>query len=59
MVGNENAHTIAETQPDLTNRQSKCSYCKTTEPSSTDLPFFEHQPNQPKDKHYCGCLGWD
>ena len=28
-------------------------------PSSTDLPFFEHKPNEPFDRYYCGCFGWE
>jgi hypothetical protein len=28
-------------------------------PSSPNLPFFEHKPDQPHDTFYCGCLGWD
>lgn len=28
-------------------------------PSSPNLPFFEHKPNDPMDRYYCGCYGWD
>jgi hypothetical protein len=28
-------------------------------PSSSKLPFFEHKPNEPMDRYYCGCYGWD
>ena len=28
-------------------------------PSSTELPFFEHRPDQAMDAYYCGCFGWD
>ena len=27
--------------------------------SRTSLPFFEAQPGEPFDRHYCGCRGWD
>ena len=23
------------------------------------LAFFEHRPDQPHDRYYCGCWGWD
>lgn len=28
-------------------------------PSSTDLPFFKHRPDQQYDYYFCGCFGWD
>ena len=28
-------------------------------PSSPNLPFFEHRPNEPMDRYYCGCFGWE
>ena len=28
-------------------------------PSSVSLPFFEHRPDEPFDRHFCGCWGWD
>ncbi len=28
-------------------------------PSSTDLPFFEHKPDEEYDAYFCGCMGWD
>jgi len=32
---------------------------KTAEaPSSTELPFFQHKPDESVDSYYCGCMGW-
>ena len=46
--------------PNLENRTAICSYGKHAEvPSSTDLAFFEYMPNQPHDRYYCGCYGWE
>lgn len=45
--------------PDLTGRQSRCCYCKSTRPSELTLPFFVYHPAKPTDEHYCGCRGWD
>lgn len=28
-------------------------------PSSLDLPFFVHKPNEEYDEYFCGCMGWD
>jgi hypothetical protein len=28
-------------------------------PSSPNLPFFQHRPDQEEDLYYCGCFGWD
>ncbi len=28
-------------------------------PSSLDLPFFEHRPNEEYDRFFCGCMGWN
>lgn len=44
---------------DLSNRQAACHSCKKLAPSSTDLPFFGHQPGKASDGYYCGCRGWD
>lgn len=30
-----------------------------TRPSSTNLAFFAHKPDQAEDEFYCGCWGWD
>jgi len=49
---------VAET-PDLTGRVAKCSYGGKPVPSSTDLAFFKHRPDQEFDEYYCGCFGWD
>lgn len=28
-------------------------------PSSIELPFFQHKPDESVDSYYCGCMGWD
>lgn len=33
--------------------------CRCIVPSSLELPFFEHRPDDPHDKFFCGCAGWD
>lgn len=33
--------------------------CMCEVPSSTDLPFFSHNPLNQYDQMYCGCWGWD
>lgn len=58
--------------PDLTGRTARCGYygsvsrysggkpCQSERPSAQPgLAFFEHQPDQPHDRYYCGCWGWD
>lgn len=40
-------------------RKAKCSDCKTMVDSKWTLPFFKHSPDQPFDRYYCGCRGWD
>lgn len=46
--------------PALTGRTATCSYGNHgATPSSTELAFFEHQPNQLHDRYYCGCRGWN
>ena len=62
------ADTVAKA-PDLTGRIARCAYygqrarisgrCQSEAPSSTDLAFFEHRPDEPHDRFYCGCWGWD
>ena len=53
------ASEVAE-PPNLAGRKSRCVYgCGNTRDSSTELPFFEHVPDKPNDRHYCGCRGWD
>lgn len=52
------ARTIATT-PDLTNRIAECGECNNTQPSSTKLAFFKHQPDRASDSYYCGCRGWN
>jgi hypothetical protein len=41
-AGSVESFTPEDREIDLSKRQSKCSYCSVTEPSSTDLPFFEY-----------------
>lgn len=42
-------------------RMAKCSYgCKDSiVESSSDLAFFQSNPEQEFDRYYCGCYGWD
>lgn len=49
-------------------RMARCSYfprggkqgkCQEPQPSTTALAFFESRPDQPFDRYYCGCWGWD
>jgi len=54
----EGAEEIDTSPPDLTGRQAMC-YGSNPKPSSSDLAFFEHCPNQTFDRYYCGCHGWD
>lgn len=51
---------VAVGEPDLTGRTAFCTYGKHAEqPSSLALAFFRHVPDQPNDRYYCGCYGWD
>ena len=48
----------------LQGRKAKCSHHKFGcaggfTDSKWSLPFFEHRPNEPYDRYYCGCWGWD
>lgn len=53
------ATQVAET-PNLQGRTARCSYtCNSSQPSSTDLAFFQHRPTMEYDLYYCGCRGWD
>lgn len=46
--------------PNLEGRTARCAYnCGSERPSSLTLAFFEHKPNEDKDRYYCGCYGWD
>lgn len=58
--------------PDLTGRVARCQYyggritgsyrggiCSSEQPSSLELAFFAHKPNEERDSYYCGCCGWD
>lgn len=54
------ATEIDESPPSLEGRMARCDEChKSTQPSSTNLPFFEYKPGSPEDVYYCGCRGWD
>jgi hypothetical protein len=61
-AGHPDAHTIADT-PDLSGRRARCAYfgtkCKSEVDSSTEIAFFEYQPDQEYDEFYCGCFGWN
>jgi hypothetical protein len=56
-----------ENIPNLEGRMAECCYargrdgkpCRKKVPSSFDLAFFEHRPDQETDLYYCGCWGWD
>lgn len=46
--------------------RDRCNYggkrgepCTCEQPSSPNLPFFGHQPDEQFDMFYCGCFGWD
>lgn len=39
--------------------QDRAPICTCEQPSSSQLPFFEHKAAEPFDKFYCGCHGWD
>jgi len=41
----------------INRRDLKGAYPVVTD-SSYSLPFFEHCPDKPFDRHYCGCSGW-
>lgn len=53
------ADKVMEQSPDLTGRTARCTYCKNTQLSSTELAFFEYRPTQKFDGFYDGCRGWD
>lgn len=66
---------IDESPPSLEGRKARCAYRTPgrygaqggameggfhgVKPSSSNLPFFEHKPNEAYDEYYCGCFGWD
>jgi hypothetical protein len=65
------ADVIVE-KPDLSGRMARCTYygtyprplggrqCQSERPSdSPGLAFFEHQPDKPFDRYFCGCWGFD
>lgn len=43
----------------LEGRRARCSDCSRETDSRWELPFFEHRSEQPFDRYYCGCRGWD
>ena len=56
------AMEVKQEQVDLAGRIAKCLYrynCRNTQPSSLNLAFFEHKPQEDFDGYYCGCEGWD
>jgi len=54
------ASEVDQAPPDLAGREARCSYHdEPRRPSSYDLAFFQHRPDQPTDIYYCGCYGWD
>jgi len=54
LAGPETVKTVIEP-----GRFAECPDCKAERPSSPNLAFFMHQPQRPKDRYYCGCLGWN
>jgi len=57
--GINSGYNEIDTEPDLSNRKCKCSYCKKVIPSTKAIAFFEHKPDEEFDKHYDGCQGWN
>ncbi len=58
------ARIVDDNPPDLAGRIARCAYwqhggCRSESPSAATLAFFEHLPNEPYDRFYCGCRGWD
>lgn len=63
------AYNLAKVKPQLKGRIARCAHfghktrdnkvCTSQAKSSTELPFFKHQPDSPYDEFYCGCWGWD
>lgn len=43
----------------LEGRSARCSECGKEIGSRWELAFFEHLPEMPFDRFYCGCRGWD
>ena len=44
--------------PDLTGRMAECD-CGRRRRSNDKLPFFQYRKNEPVDRYYCGCQGWN
>jgi len=59
------ADEIDQSPPSLAGRKAICAYShgangdRGETDSRTNLPFFEHRPNEATDRYYCGCLGWN
>lgn len=67
------ADQVVDDRPSLEGRRAVCCYKNHLaryvrddkrgqhgmRPSSYDLAYFKHQPDQPFDSYYCGCHGWD
>lgn len=54
-TGSPGATLVAET-PNLEGRQARCSYCNSTQPSSTKLAFFEYRgPGSQSASQSCKC----
>lgn len=53
------ADEIDDRPPDFSRRVAKCGYCRRTEPSRLELPFFVSHPDWEQDEFFCGCRGWD
>lgn len=66
-IGIHSGAAVVADAPDFSGRTAKCCYakrrngtpCTSESPSSLDLAFFEHTPDKPHDRFYCGCWGWD
>ena len=64
---NPGATVVDDAPPSLAGRMAECSYRRPgpypenhrAVPSDPGLPFFEHRPDSPTDRYYCGCFGWD
>ena len=55
----KDAEEINTNPPDLTSRKARCKYCGHEEKSTANLPYFEFNKEQEKDRYYCGCMGWN
>lgn len=64
----QNATVVDEGYKVPEGRKARCTYygsmvrgevCKSEQPSSLSLAFFERRPEKEFDSFYCGCYGWD